>query len=597
MADVFVLLDVAREQDGSGVVAVGGTIEFCPVVRRVEDSAVVVPDSFSVALVAGDPAPTVTLTKDDGTTWAWQVLERIPAGVGSWQTFTVSDVPDDGTIAYADLTALDPETLLPLPEVPTVGEAIAAEEAAREAGDAALSARLDPVEGTGGADTQVWTADGTGGASWQDAPDGNVADLDAATAALVDDDASATQASLNAGYAPLGKTSPARSSTVATLGDSITSYNGDVGFQNPGWFWRLICYSNGRMRPEPVTAMYANGGYTLQDMIDNRLPLIEALAQPPGFTFCAGGSNDLADAGGATYLSSPEATQAKMLEIVLRLQQIGSTPILVKVPPRQAVPQIAANVVAWNAWIDSLAQARGLAVLDMCAPLATDPEVADTFKSGTNLDDTHPSALGHDYIARYAIETGILDLFPQVPSLNAPTWHTQLMTTSVGRFMTDANSDGIADGWGTGGTITGVTFSREAAEPGDGALGYWQVINIPASPSASGWFQHGSVSSADWAPGDRIRVRFKVQATGVTGAAALANGLSLGFATFSPQVTVGANGWFHDIPNGEFNLVGEVPAGATLLYVRFSWNTGTPNPITLRIANVRLENLSRTPFA
>ena len=422
------------------------------------------------------------------------------------------------------------------------------------------------------------------------------ATLDADAAVLVTDPTSDVGASLSGMFAPVGKTSPARNSSVAVLGDSITSYNSGPGMlQNPGWFWRLLAYSAGRMYPEPGGAVYATAGYTCQDVLDTHVPQIEALDAAPGFVFVACGANDLSAAAGVTYNSDKQATKDAHSAILAHMQAIGAVSILVKVPPNEAFPQIAANVVDWNAYIDGLGKSRGMPVLDMCAPLATDPTVADTYKSGANLDATHPSALGHDYIARYAVANGILDLFPTAPNLSTPSWYSSLITKDYGRFLTDSNSDGLADGWGTGGTLTGVTFARAAAAAGDGALGYWQEINVPANLAGQGWIQHGGISTG-WAVGDRVRLRALIEATGVTGATDGAQGVSASLVFFSPQQGGGWSGWFHDVPHGGLDVTKVAPTGTTTMYVRIVWGAGAPNAVKIRLANVRIDNLDATPY-
>lgn len=403
------------------------------------------------------------------------------------------------------------------------------------------------------------------------------------------------KASADARYAALGTPATPRSSSVAALGDSITSYNkgSSITTQNPGWFWRLLAYSRGRMYPEPGGALYATAGFTCSQILATHVPEIEALASPPGFVFIAGGANDISASGGLTYLNDPSIAEHAHQEIITRVQALGAVPILVKVPPNSSGAQISANVLAWNAYIDNLGKSRSLPVLDMYSALAADG-TGGAWKTGANQDTTHPSALGHDYIAKYAIGNGILDPFPSLPSHSAPTWYGQLITEAHGRFLADANADGLADGWTTGGVVTGVTFAREAAVPGDGALGYWQVINIPANPSAGGWIQRGAITTG-WAAGDRVRLRMLIQVTGMTGAATLANGLSPALAFFSPQVSGGWAGWFHDVTDGMLDVTMEAPAASTQLYIRVAWNGGTPNPVKVRIANVRCENLDSEP--
>ncbi|MFI8593717.1 SGNH/GDSL hydrolase family protein [Microbacterium sp. NPDC078428] len=380
--------------------------------------------------------------------------------------------------------------------------------------------------------------------------------------------------------------------TWATLGDSITSYNQPVNFQQPGWFWRLVMYSRGRMRPEPSKAVFATGGFTLQNIIDTHLPGLEALTAPPGFVICGGGSNDLAAAGGATYAADPQLTKDSLDEIISRVLALGAQPVLVKVPPRSGSVQIAANVLDWNAHVEETARTRGFKILDMFTPLSANPADGGARKPGTyqsdDADTTHPNKIGHDYIARY--NAGLADLSASRLDLSAPLWETALLADGVSRFLTDADSNGISDGWGTGGTTTGVTFAREAVAAGEEATGFWQRINVPANTAASGWIQTGI--GTGWAPGDRLRIRTRLRAAGVNGST---YGYSIGLVCVSPTSTQGVVDQVRDMPDGEVDAYATIPAGTTGLYVRILWATVNPSAQVLRIANVRVDNLSVVP--
>lgn len=560
------VLDVRHEVDGQDALSTGA-VHLVPTKRRTFDGAVVLPEEISVRL-DGTTVPTISIRPTPvDLSWTWTVVVRA-TGDGKRRYVNVPDAP---TVQLADLAELDPATFQPLPDFPTVGEAIAAEAAAREAADDGLSARVATLEagGSGPDETEV--------ASWV----GTDGPLDNA---------------LTRDYSPIGKTSPARSNTVAVIGDSITSYNAGAQKynQNQGWFWRLLCYSAGRMRPEPGGSFYGAAGITLHDVLATYMAQVEALDEAPGFVIIAAGANDMSAGGGLPYSANPQATADALDAILARIYGIGSTPILSKVPPTGAGAQIAANVVHWNLHIDAVAKARGLAMVDMCTPLAVDPAVADTWKPGTNQDVTHPSALGHDWIARFNAASSLMDLFAPPTEPYVPTWNTQLLTVDQGRFLMDSNSDGLADGWGNGGTQTGVVKTLEPAQPGDGAIGNWQRIDIPAG-AASGWIQRGGIgNAAGWQVGDRVRLRVLVETSGYD---ASGGSFAVQLLFFSPQHGGGWESWTYDVDHGACDVTVPAPAGSTNIYVRLTWNGVNPNPVTLRFANVRLDNLDATPYA
>lgn len=166
------------KSDPSGVdVPVDGSLLWKPSKRRhVEDPEdhIVLPASFTVRLgqpflddegeVVTPGEPGIAWVEVDPTEvpdWAWTVAERTDRGRGT----TWLEVPDDVQVEYADLIALDPDTLDPAEE-PQAAWDLALE---------ALDERVDILEGgaaslpPGGADGEVLTKQSAadGDADWE----------------------------------------------------------------------------------------------------------------------------------------------------------------------------------------------------------------------------------------------------------------------------------------------------------------------------------------------------------------------------------------------------------------------------------------------
>lgn len=124
-----------------------GLLEFQATRRLNIGDEAVIPKPFMLEL--GEEPVIREMEQDDGATWAWLVWEHYEGGLREWTAFTISDVQESTDpqalfdAAYNNLTRVDPELLLPLPEAPaTVAQAIEAEAEAREQADQALAQGL-----------------------------------------------------------------------------------------------------------------------------------------------------------------------------------------------------------------------------------------------------------------------------------------------------------------------------------------------------------------------------------------------------------------------------------------------------------------------
>lgn len=110
-----------------------GTIQLRPYSRHIVEDEVIVPQSYSLTLVGGEATAEVVVG------WVYKSVERIRGGVSRY--FLIPS--GTGTVEYADLPDVDPETLEPTPAAEAAWEV---ESAAREADVAELQAAIDAVD-------------------------------------------------------------------------------------------------------------------------------------------------------------------------------------------------------------------------------------------------------------------------------------------------------------------------------------------------------------------------------------------------------------------------------------------------------------------
>jgi lysophospholipase L1-like esterase len=373
-----------------------------------------------------------------------------------------------------------------------------------------------------------------------------------------------------------------RPNTVATMGDSTTSYNNNDIQQGQGYFYRLCADSQGRIKSAGI---YATGGYTLEQIETTHLPTVLALNPKPGWCVVFGGTNNTGASAGAGYDAA--AAKATHRRIVDALVNAGIMPILVRIPPRSDSATVRTNVADWNAHIDNLGTTTGLPVFDAHTPANN----AGSYKTGYSDDGVHPNNLGHDMIARYNLSQGFADLFT---AWQRPTgYHKELVPTDRGLFLTDSNADGLADNWTAAGgaDAANTTTTIITPYPGDNVRGKWQELALATARSGDRWIQ--TLLNTDWTVGETIEVTAPFQAVNFTDS----NGtytlgvLPVGAAS-SPY---GIYLWKRDVANGLFRTTFTIPTGTTALYFRAvsSPGSGLTKATQLRIGEVSVRNRSR----
>lgn len=365
--------------------------------------------------------------------------------------------------------------------------------------------------------------------------------------------------------------------TISGLGDSITI--GDSSLYGTQWslsttfFGRLVMTSGGRLR---FVQNWGVAGHTTRQIIDTRLAL--AVADASTLVTVMAGTNDV---GQGVPLAT---TQANLATIWDALIDAGKTPILFTIPPSDLPFNLAPTAIL-NAWIRSEADRRRLPLVDAYAALVdhTDGTFLAIYNDG---DGTHPNAAGRKAIAIEAWSV-VSRLVPGGPVVPLPTSKVDSASMIVnGTFSTDANADGVADGWTAAGGTANIAYSL-ADRPG------WRGRAQKAVLSGNTGAFLTQSAPAGWAVGDVLRFCGRVNAVVADGTVwqpfLFFTGGAIGqmrpIAGQAP--TMDADDWVWCVDMA-------IPNGTTIVSVRLQAGTGTG---TVEWGQVGLYNLTALGIA
>lgn len=312
-----------------------------------------------------------------------------------------------------------------------------------------------------------------------------------------------------------------RRNTIAAIGDSVTvggpNFGEYRGVLAPTYLSLLSLMSNQRIRycsgnfAQGGTAMWPIPGISREDATQfEQLTQVLAMDPLPGACVL---EVAFANVMGETRPLTDIADGLKGM--VGDLLAAGVMPILVTSPPFKTPAGWPLDLVSaarrgytWDGWLRRYAAQNGLPLIDIHTALAK----AD----GSGIDDAmaydglHPTAKGHRLIAERVIADGLVDIFPSNSLVDTARQTDDLTnlfndgTSNLGLFLTDANSDGLADGLTASGTGTKSLVTPTTT---DDLLGRWQQLAATSGQSCT-----VTASLTGWSVGDRIAFAARVQA-------------------------------------------------------------------------------------
>lgn len=347
---------------------------------------------------------------------------------------------------------------------------------------------------------------------------------------------------------------------VVTVGDSITiggeTHSATVDAVGNSWPGYAQWFSNQRFR------VVKNAGVS-GDRTDQMLARwdTDVLPYAPTVVTILGGTNDINQGIPAA------TTRTNIAAMVQRALDIGAKPVLITVPPRAQVATYGAQIVALNAWLREFATNKNLLLLDYYS-IVVNPATG-AMQTSMDQDGTHPNSLGRKLFGQYVAST--LDaLLPPAPGLLAQANVDAQNLLGNPLFITDSNSDGVADGWSAigGGSRTSSLVPA--------TFGNWQQW-IVSEGTAVGFNRS---SSTGFSVGDRVRYVGRFSTTGAGFQVQLA--ATGGSYQVRPVTLVD-----QEVTDGQWFIDFVVPPGTTSLAVNITGGIGTH-----KISQVGVYNLT-----
>lgn len=291
-----------------------------------------------------------------------------------------------------------------------------------------------------------------------------------------------------------------RDSRTIVLGNSI-----DAG--GASWFAYLTVLSNQRVK---FLRNAGVGGDTTAQMLA-RIQT-DVIDHEPDICILGGPENDHSQG------VAEATTRANYQAMFEALRAAG-----ISVVARTAVPvDVAASAAPWNtitgrrqvtqrhnAWLARWAEANGIPLLDMYSPLV-DPATGGYKNGGLGgtytTDGLHPLELAHHAAAAAMVAAGVPAVFRgQVWLGIAVSDDSGLLANGNGVMITDATSDGKADGWDMNGHVSHSLITDSAI------VGNWQQITGDGTNPVN--FSQ-PIAAGKRVAGNRIYFACKVKTTG-----------------------------------------------------------------------------------
>lgn len=356
---------------------------------------------------------------------------------------------------------------------------------------------------------------------------------------------------------------PPEATTVTGLGDSITAQAGPpTQRSDKGWVNWVSLLTDQQLLWVPQAA---EGGYTSRQVLQEVLPELLAWDALPDFVVVLAGTNDLSND------FTVEETLANLTSMYDQLALAGVQPVAATLPPN-ANEAYREGIAQRNDAIRELAERRGLPLVDFHTALAA-PQGG--YVASLSDDGVHPSPRG----ARVMAEAVVDVLLPR-----ATGWTPELASSSAeslapnALMLTDANTDGVPDGWQpVGDRTTSIPSLPEAPE------GNWFQIERAGGEGQAVYRSDGIAVD----PGGTYSLAFRVDAEAQDGAFTIdviKEGdwqTRLAGPLYSWTSSVDDAVWY-----GEFT----VPADVTSIQLQVNFQAGVG---TLRLGQVTLQEADR----
>ena len=281
-----------------------------------------------------------------------------------------------------------------------------------------------------------------------------------------------------------------------------------------------------------------------------------------------------------TGVTAFAAWSADYISIIKKIITIGAAPILITLPPNNALSTTTGRGAAidlFNAFIRRYGRDHGITVLDF---YASQVNVSDGhYLAGTFADATHPNAIGHAAFGAVAAAK-MTPILPAYAGLLPQSGVDSYNLLANGLFLTDGNSDGTADSWTS---YLGSTGFAHSLVTGDTAIkGNWQQCVQTAN--ASGRITVQTVS-AGFSAGDRLCAVGRISATGISGGSGVVVSVTFNNSGGTRYPLVASQA----ISSGIFYLEFVIPAGVTGFDFAIQANAGS---ITAKMAQCGVYNLT-----
>jgi lysophospholipase L1-like esterase len=364
-----------------------------------------------------------------------------------------------------------------------------------------------------------------------------------------------------------------RGNRFGFLGDSITIVDTAPNAMLTEYHVHLAHLSGGRIEWGKKAGL---AGATTAQVLATHLPALLAYPIRPDRVIVLAGTNDCTTATVAT-------AAANLAAIYRALRAAGIEPIAATLTPRIGftTPQRAVYDGICR-FVARHAGENGYPLIDFASAMTADD--GNWLDPAWTADNVHPTIAGARKMADVAWAALQPTLVPSSALL--PASNADITGLANPLFLTDANADGIPDGWslnsGPGGTKALVDATTDAA-------GNWFEI----SKNTTGVVDYTS-AILPAAPGDRIRAGARFMVSGVTGSASLIIEAKIQGATGGARL---ASSWNANVPAGTLMTEFICPAGTTGVRLAYSVNPSAGGAITARLAQPLLINLTAAGIA